>query len=211
MGNCCVCGADDFADDWQRWDDHPARRQWEVLKDLGAGAGSQVRGLPAAAQALGATTSPRLHLESSAAARSRAPADRPLSTALRCRAPPPQVVLARHRASGELAALKVVFLECPTFAGDEEHLATLQRCVRACARLLPVLGAGDERGLRMAACAGRRRSCPSPPAVVTPTASSLSHSCRCSGRTCGRLANIPTAHSRTLTEPLSALLLPPAV
>lgn len=39
---CCVCGADDFADEWQRWDDHPAQRHWEVLKDLGAGALSQV-------------------------------------------------------------------------------------------------------------------------------------------------------------------------
>lgn len=42
--SCCVCGADDFTDGWQRWDDHPVRRQWDVLKDLGAGAASQVRG-----------------------------------------------------------------------------------------------------------------------------------------------------------------------
>jgi hypothetical protein len=39
----CVCGAEDFTEDWQRWDDHPARRDWEVIKDLGAGALSQVR------------------------------------------------------------------------------------------------------------------------------------------------------------------------
>lgn len=39
---CCVCGADDFAEDWQQWDDHPARRQWDVIKDLGAGAMAQV-------------------------------------------------------------------------------------------------------------------------------------------------------------------------
>ncbi len=41
--SCCVCGADDFAEGWQRWDDHPAQRHWEVLKDLGSGALSQVR------------------------------------------------------------------------------------------------------------------------------------------------------------------------
>jgi hypothetical protein len=39
--SCCVCGADDFAAGWQRWDDHPARRQWEPIKDLGSGALSQ--------------------------------------------------------------------------------------------------------------------------------------------------------------------------
>lgn len=38
-----------------------------------------------------------------------------------------QVVLARHRTSGEYAALKVVFLESPAVASDPEHLATLQR------------------------------------------------------------------------------------
>ena len=40
--SCCVCGADDFAEGWQLWDDHPAQRHWEVLKDLGSGALSQV-------------------------------------------------------------------------------------------------------------------------------------------------------------------------
>ncbi|KAL4857802.1 Calcium/calmodulin-dependent protein kinase type IV [Chlorella vulgaris] len=38
----CVCGADDNQEDWQRWDDHPARKQWDVVKDLGAGAMSTV-------------------------------------------------------------------------------------------------------------------------------------------------------------------------
>lgn len=76
--SCCVCGADDFAEGWQRWDDHPAQRHWEVLKDLGSGALSQV-------------------------------------------------VLARHRVTGDLAALKVVFLESPAVADDPEHLAILQR------------------------------------------------------------------------------------
>ncbi|PRW44918.1 CAMK CAMK1 kinase Srk1 isoform B [Chlorella sorokiniana] len=76
--SCCVCGADDFAEGWQLWDDHPAQRHWEVLKDLGSGALSQV-------------------------------------------------VLARHRVTGELAALKVVFLESPAVADDPEHLAILQR------------------------------------------------------------------------------------
>ncbi len=75
---CCVCGADDFSADWQRWDDHPARKQWDVLKDLGSGAMSQV-------------------------------------------------VLARHKTSGEMAALKVVFLESPAVIDDPEHLAILQR------------------------------------------------------------------------------------
>lgn len=74
----CVCGADDFDAGWQRWDDHPARKQWDVVKDLGAGALSQV-------------------------------------------------VLARHKTSGEMAALKVVFLESPAVVDDPEHLAILQR------------------------------------------------------------------------------------
>jgi hypothetical protein len=38
-----------------------------------------------------------------------------------------QVVLARHRGTGECAALKVVFLESPAVADDKEHLAILQR------------------------------------------------------------------------------------
>jgi hypothetical protein len=37
------------------------------------------------------------------------------------------VVLARHKRSGDLAALKVVFLESPAVADDPEHLHLLQR------------------------------------------------------------------------------------
>ncbi|KAL4448604.1 hypothetical protein ABPG75_005823 [Micractinium tetrahymenae] len=76
--SCCVCGSEDFEEGWQRWDDHPARRQWHVLKDLGTGAMSQV-------------------------------------------------VLAQNIQSGEMAALKVVFLESPNVADDPDHLALLQR------------------------------------------------------------------------------------
>lgn len=40
-----------------------------------------------------------------------------------------QVVLAQNIQTGEMAALKVVFLESPNVADDPEHLALLQRWV----------------------------------------------------------------------------------
>jgi hypothetical protein len=61
---CFTIDADDQLPPHQRWDDHPAHKYFEVIKDLGAGAFSQV-------------------------------------------------VLARHRESGRLTALKVVFMEGP--------------------------------------------------------------------------------------------------
>jgi len=64
MGNCCSISADDFIPEYQKWDDHPARKEWELIKDLGAGSFSQV-------------------------------------------------VLARNRTTGHVAALKVVFLGSP--------------------------------------------------------------------------------------------------
>ena len=111
----CVCGADDFTQGWQRWDDHPARQQWEVLKDLGAGALSQVgRGVCGGGGPCAAGF-PLTHTW--------------MPPHLRHPLVPLQVVLARDRRSGELAALKVVFLQCPSVADDSEHLALLQRWV----------------------------------------------------------------------------------
>ena len=44
MGFCdfCTLSADDFVPAYQRWEDHPARKEWEPLQDLGSGAFSQV-------------------------------------------------------------------------------------------------------------------------------------------------------------------------
>lgn len=42
-----------------------------------------------------------------------------------------QVVLARHKDSNKLAALKVVYLQSPEM--DAEHLAVTRKCACACA------------------------------------------------------------------------------
>lgn len=136
--SCCVCGAEDFDEGWQRWDDHPARRQWHVLKDLGSGAMSQVGPslrCPCAAAAATAGSRPC----PGAARACRRLARRPTwqlhpTRGGQARACLLQVVLAQHIQSGEMAALKVVFLESPTVADDPEHLALLQRWAPGAAR-----------------------------------------------------------------------------
>jgi hypothetical protein len=42
MGGCCVVSAEDFIPAYQKWENHPARLEWEPIKDLGAGSFSQV-------------------------------------------------------------------------------------------------------------------------------------------------------------------------
>ena len=73
MCDCCVLSSDFFVPAYQRWDDHPATRDWEPLQDLGNGAFSQV-------------------------------------------------VLARHRTTGAIAALKVVFYDNPEVDADTEKM-----------------------------------------------------------------------------------------
>ena len=45
----CATAGELFEEDYYRWSDHPARQQWEVLKDLGEGAFAQVGMVVAAA------------------------------------------------------------------------------------------------------------------------------------------------------------------
>lgn len=118
----CVCGADDNQEDWQRWDDHPARKQWDVVKDLGAGAMSTVR-----------RRGSRICVHLCAQEKEAHP-PYPALLLLLCIRPNrclvlAQVVLARNKQTGSMAALKVVFLESPAVADDPEHLTILQRCV----------------------------------------------------------------------------------
>ena len=40
--NCCVIG-DVQSPDWMRWEDHPVRKEYDIVMDLGEGAFSQVR------------------------------------------------------------------------------------------------------------------------------------------------------------------------
>ena len=70
---CFNIDADDFLPAFQKWDDHPARKHFDVIKDLGAGSFSRV-------------------------------------------------VLARHRNTGRLAALKVVFMEGPNVDDETRRM-----------------------------------------------------------------------------------------
>ena len=117
--SCCVCGAEDFSAGWERWDDHPARRQWDVIKDLGSGAMAQV--------CVFALLSPVFCVATAAGRlwRSGNPVHAPPS--LPAPGDRPQVVLARNRQTGEMAALKVVFLQSPAVVDDPEHLELLKR------------------------------------------------------------------------------------
>ena len=40
--NCCVIQGGLYEQDWQRWGDHPVRKDYDVIMDLGEGAFSQV-------------------------------------------------------------------------------------------------------------------------------------------------------------------------
>jgi len=40
--DCCVVSADDFIPAYKRWENHPARQDWEPIKDLGSGSFSSV-------------------------------------------------------------------------------------------------------------------------------------------------------------------------
>ena len=42
MCSCCVIQGGQYEQDWQRWGDHPARKEYDVIMDLGEGAFSQV-------------------------------------------------------------------------------------------------------------------------------------------------------------------------
>lgn len=130
--SCCVCGAEDFEEGWQRWDDHPARRQWHVMKDLGSGAMSQVGPRPCGRTCAGSAARRRAASGAAVWAWRRRCARRVGRFLGSERVLPPagsQVVLAQNIQTGEMAALKVVFLESPTVADDPEHLALLQRWV----------------------------------------------------------------------------------
>ena len=132
-GGCCTLGSDLMTPDWQRWDDHPARKQWEVLKDLGHGSFAEVRRAVRGVQHPPAQTPP-------------GPPPLPPAPIPRLPARPPQVVLARNRQTGELAALKVVHLDSP--AVDAEHCEVrggvggarwwawvwVRACARSCTR-----------------------------------------------------------------------------
>lgn len=74
--DCLTISAEQFVPAHQRWEDHPARKHFEPIKDLGAGSFSQV-------------------------------------------------VLARHRSTGRLAALKIIFLDNPNL--DPETATLLQQ------------------------------------------------------------------------------------
>ncbi len=41
--NCCVIQGGQYEQDWQRWGDHPVRKEYDVIMDLGEGAFSQVK------------------------------------------------------------------------------------------------------------------------------------------------------------------------
>ncbi|GAB4817123.1 hypothetical protein N2152v2_004169 [Parachlorella kessleri] len=121
----CLCTGELFEEDYYRWSDHPARQQWEVLKDLGEGAFAQVvsggqsdQGRHGGGELTGADEMWR------GDERLLQPAQQPAAGT---------VVLARHRETGELAALKVVFLQSP--AVDPDHLKIMMRE----AELLPLL------------------------------------------------------------------------
>ena len=43
--NCCVIQGGQYEQDWQRWGDHPVRKEYDVIMDLGEGAFSQVSAL----------------------------------------------------------------------------------------------------------------------------------------------------------------------
>lgn len=42
--SCCVIQGGQYEQDWQRWGDHPVRKEYDVIMDLGEGAFSQVSG-----------------------------------------------------------------------------------------------------------------------------------------------------------------------
>ncbi len=42
LASCCTIQADQFIPAYQRWENHPARQEWEPIKDLGSGSFSQV-------------------------------------------------------------------------------------------------------------------------------------------------------------------------
>ena len=41
MCSCCVIHGGIYEQDWQRWGDHPVRKEYDVIMDLGEGAFSQ--------------------------------------------------------------------------------------------------------------------------------------------------------------------------
>ncbi len=43
--NCFVISGDANLPDWQQWSDHPVRKEYDVLMDLGEGAFSQVQSM----------------------------------------------------------------------------------------------------------------------------------------------------------------------
>ena len=42
--NCFVISGDANLPEWQQWSDHPVRKEYDILMDLGEGAFSQVQG-----------------------------------------------------------------------------------------------------------------------------------------------------------------------
>jgi hypothetical protein len=41
--NCCIIYGGQYEQEWQRWGDHPVRKDYDIIMDLGEGAFSQVR------------------------------------------------------------------------------------------------------------------------------------------------------------------------
>lgn len=41
--SCCTLTGALGMEEWRHWDQHPARKDWDVIMDLGAGAFSEVR------------------------------------------------------------------------------------------------------------------------------------------------------------------------
>lgn len=40
--NCCIIYGGQYEQEWQRWGDHPVRKDYDIIMDLGEGAFSQV-------------------------------------------------------------------------------------------------------------------------------------------------------------------------